>query len=66
MLNQIDWKKIFVLRPSPFRGVTYYATAVGKEEKNKKSKSKPNESSTAEPASRMACFPVLFVLLRGQ
>jgi hypothetical protein len=38
------------------------ATIAGKEDKNKKIKSKSNEPSTAEPASRMARYPVLLVL----
>jgi len=41
-----------------------HATDAGKDDKNKKSKSKPNEPSTAEQASRMARFPVLLVLPR--
>ena len=42
----------------------YHATIAGKEEKTKKIKSKPNETSTAEPVSWMARFPVLLVLFR--
>jgi len=39
-----------------------HAAISGKEDKNKKTKSKPNEPLAAEPASRMARFPVLLVL----
>jgi hypothetical protein len=40
-----------------------HAAIAGKEDKTKKTKSKPNEPLAAEPASCMARFPVLLVLL---
>jgi len=36
-----------------------HAAIAGKEDKNNKIKSKPNEPSTAEPARRTACYPIL-------
>src|SRR5258708_14318550 len=39
------------------------ASIAGKEDRNKKRKTKSNEPSTAEPASLMARYPVLLVLL---
>jgi hypothetical protein len=41
-----------------------HAAIPGKQDKSKKGKSKSSEPSTAEPASQMARFPVLLVLLR--
>jgi hypothetical protein len=49
------WSDPFDAQTIAITGRSYrlkdHATVAGKEEKNKKSKTKPNEPSTAEPAS---------------